>query len=80
MAQVSHASDTNSTQSGSVTFTHVRQRTETELVKNCPIPIEDARSVLTGRLVLEEGDRITVRANANDLLKIVMSVVESANT
>lgn len=63
-----------------ITFLHVRQRTETELVKNCPVPIEDARSMLTGRLVLEEGDRITVKANAGNKLKITLSVVESANT
>ena len=77
MAQVSNI---NPSATGKVTFTHVRQRTETELVKNCPVPIEDARSVLTGRLVLEEGDRITVKADIPDALKIVMSVVESANT
>lgn len=77
MAQVSNVS---ASVTGRVTFSHVRQRTETELVRNCPVPIEDARSVLTGRLVLEEGDRITVRADAPDTLKIVMSVVESANT
>jgi len=77
MAQVSNISPSVTEK---VTFTHVRQRTETELVKNCPVPIEDARSVLTGRLVLEEGDRITVRSDIPDALKIVMSVVESANT
>lgn len=77
MAQVSNVS-ANTT--GRVTFTHVRQRTDTQLVKNCPVPIEDARSVLTGRLVLEEGDRITVIADASNTLQIIMSVVESANT
>lgn len=77
MAQVSNVS---ASLTGKVTFTHVRQRTETELVKNCPVPIEDARTVLTGRLVLEEGDRITVIADSASTLKIIMSVVESANT
>ena len=76
MAQVSNTAGVT----GRVTFTHVRQGVSTPLVKNCPVPTEDARSVLTGRLVLEEGDRITVQANASDILKIVMSVVESANT
>jgi hypothetical protein len=77
MAQVSNVGSGNT---GKVTFSHVRQRTVTELVKNCPVPTEDARSVLTGRLVLEEGDRITVIADVSNVLKIVMSVVESANT
>jgi hypothetical protein len=77
MAQVSNVSASDT---GKITFLHVRQGVNTELVKNCPVPIEDARSVLTGRLVLEEGDRITVIADASNVLKIVMSVVESANT
>jgi hypothetical protein len=77
MAQVSNVS---ASATGRVTFSHVRQRNTTELVKNCPVPVEDARSVLTGRLVLEEGDRITVEADVANTLKIVMSVVESANT
>jgi hypothetical protein len=76
MAQVSNVSDTTS----SVTFIHVRGRTKTELLKNAPIPRDDARSMLTGRLVLEEGDRIVVRASDNETLKITLSLVESANT
>jgi hypothetical protein len=76
MAQVSNVSAFT----GKVTFSHVRQGATTELVLNCPVPTEDARSVLTGRLVLEEGDRITVIADVAGRLKIVMSVVESANT
>lgn len=78
MAQVSNTADTGVT--AGVTFTHTRQRTDTELVKKAPVPPEDARSVLTGRLVLEEGDRVVVTATANNVLKIIMSVVESANT
>lgn len=78
MAQVSNVSVTSNT--SKVTFSHVRQRTATQLVQNCPVPPEDARSVLTGRLVLEQGDRIEVSADANNRLKIVISVVESANT
>lgn len=79
MAQVSNISDAPG-EVGKVTFSHVRQGVTTELVKNCPVPAEDARAVLTGRLVLEEGDRITVIADVSARLKIVMSVVESANT
>jgi hypothetical protein len=76
MAQVSNISSVTS----SVTFKHVRGRTATELLKNAPIPMEDARSMLTGRLVLEEGDRIVVSASAASTLKITLSLVESANT
>jgi len=63
-----------------VTFKHVRARTETELLKDSPIPIEDARTMLTGRLVLEEGDRLTAQASGDNKLKITLSLVESANT
>lgn len=76
MAQVSNVSNNTA----SVTFSHVRQRTTTELLKNSPVPTEDARSMLSGRLVLEEGDRISVQASSIGSLKITMSVVESANT
>ena len=64
----------------SVTFSHMRQRTETELVRNYVVPPADAATVLTGRLVLEEGDRIRVKSSADNYLKIVLSLVESANT
>lgn len=75
LAQISNVGS----ETAGVTFSHMRQRTETELVKNSPIPVEDARSVLTGRLVLEEGDRIRVTATLGNALKIVLSLVESAN-
>ena len=76
MAQVSNISSVT----GRVTFIHVRGRTKTELLKNAPIPEQDARSMLTGRLVLEEGDRIVESASAALTLKITLSLVESANT
>ena len=77
LAQVANVDPLNT---HNVTFLHVRARTETELLKNSPIPIEDARTMLTGRLVLEEGDRLVATADADDVLKITLSLVESANT
>jgi hypothetical protein len=74
LAQVSNKSSATAR----VTFNHVRQGVVTPLVFNTPIPIEDALSVLTGRLVLEENDRITASATSTDL-SIVLSLVESAN-
>jgi hypothetical protein len=79
MAQIANVG----TETTQVTFTHMRQRTATELVKNYPIPPQDAANVLSGRLVLEEGDRIRVQASAgtsgDEVLKITLSLVESAN-
>ena len=63
-------------------FAHVKDITVTYLVKNAKIPKEDALSVLTGRLVLEEGHRVRVftdSAASAGKLQIVMSIVESAN-
>lgn len=64
-----------------ISFAHVKDITVTYLVKNARIPKEDALSVLTGRLVLEEGHRVRVftdSASAGNL-QIVLSIVESAN-
>lgn len=66
----------------SISFAHVKDITETFLVKNAKIPKEDALSVLTGRLVLEEGHRVRVFTDeaSSGNLQIVLSIVESANT
>lgn len=76
LAQISNVG----TDDASVTVSHMRQRTSTELVKDYEIPPQDAATVLSGRLVLEEGDRLRVQANQDNALKIVLSLVESANT
>lgn len=78
LAQVSNVS----TSTAKISFIHMRQVTDTYLVKDARIPKEDALSVLTGRLVLEEGDRIRVKQDiANGAaLQVVLSIVESANT
>lgn len=76
LAQISNVS----VDDASVTVSHMRQRTATELVKDFEIPPQDSATVLTGRLVLEEGDRLRVQSNLNNALKILLSLVESANT
>lgn len=50
----------------------------TELIKNFEVPANDAGSFLTGRLVLEEGNRLYVRAN-NANFKFIFSYLETAN-
>ena len=76
LAQVSNVV----TADAAVTVSHMRQRTATELVKDYEIPPQDAATILTGRLVLEEGDRIRVQSDTDNALKILLSLVESANT
>lgn len=51
----------------------------TELVKNYDIPINDAASMLTGKLVLEQGQSIYAKAGANNTMKIVLSLLETSN-
>jgi len=50
----------------------------TEIVKDFTVPLGDAASVLTGRLVLEEGNRLYCRANGNNAIKLVFSYLETA--
>lgn len=77
MAQVSNVT----TGTADVTFAHydTDTTTETELVKELDIPANDATSVTTGKLVIEEGDSVKVQASANSALKLTMSILESLN-
>jgi len=50
-----------------------------ELCKDFDIPTKDSASVLTGKLVLETGQKIVAKAGANAALRLVMSLLETAN-
>jgi hypothetical protein len=75
MAQISNITDT----SGEVTFIHDDGTKITELIKDYGIPGKDASSALTGKLVLESGQKIRIFANSNNKFKVVLSILESAN-
>lgn len=64
----------------SATFKHVHLTTKTPLIQLAPVPPNDALVVLSGRLVLEEGDSVEVSSDVPGALQIVMSLVESANS
>jgi hypothetical protein len=49
------------------------------LAKDFEIPTKDSASVLTGKLVLETGQKVVAFASANTALKLVMSLLETAN-
>lgn len=53
--------------------------TETELIKDFPVPGYDATSALVGKLVLETDHGLTIRASTNGALKITLSILESKN-
>lgn len=62
-----------------LTAWHVRGITATELVKNFTIPRGDAVGVLSGKLVLQQGDGLRVQAAVDNTMKITLSILESAN-
>lgn len=77
MAQVSNITST----AADVTFSHYDSdtSTQTELVKDFSIAGKDANSVITGKLVLETGQKIKAQASANSSLKLTLSILESLN-
>jgi hypothetical protein len=62
-----------------VNINHVRTSTSTELLKEFPIVAGDSLDCLPGKLVLQTGDKIAVSGNANGVLKLVASVLETSN-
>jgi hypothetical protein len=49
----------------------------TELAKDFTIPVGDAAALLSGKLVIEAGNSIGVYANANSILKLTLSILET---
>lgn len=90
MAQISNVT----TSSTSVSFIHHRNRrvladaqgngaqapnVDSFLVKEFEIPPNDAGSVLSGKLIIEELDSIRAIASNPNSLQLVLSILESAN-
>jgi len=49
----------------------------TEVTKDFTIPVGDAASMLTGKLVLQAGNSMGVVANANSQIKLTVSILET---
>ena len=62
-----------------VTMSHVRSSTTTQIINEASVPVNDAYIPLDGKLVLETSDYIVAQAGANTTLKILISVLETAN-
>ena len=75
MAQVSNTGNTLLT----VTSNHVRSTTTTNIITAAPLPTSDAISLLSGKLILQTGDSITVAASANNSAQMLLSILETAN-
>ena len=67
------------TSSHDVTFSHKRSSTVTELTKSTPIPGNDALAMVTGRLVLEAGDKLVLSASDGTNVKVTISLLETLN-
>ncbi len=92
MAQVANLS-TNTTHY--VTFEHYRYRTvqpdaqgfggqsgltSSKLVSNFAIPPNDAGTPLTGKLIVEELDKVYAYADTTATMQLVMSILQTANS
>jgi hypothetical protein len=90
MAQISNIS----TQTQTVTFAHHRNlpvlpdsqgngaqdpNVTTETVKDFQIPANDAASVLQGKMVIESLDSVRASASDDNVLKVTLSILETAN-
>ena len=62
-----------------LTMSHVRSSTTTQIINAASVPANDAYIPLDGKLVLETSDYITATAGTNSVLKILVSVLETAN-
>lgn len=74
-AHVTNVSDTSS----SFTMSHQRSSTTTEIIRDRDVPVSDAFSPLDGKLVLETNDSITISGSENNKLKLILSLLETAN-
>lgn len=75
LAQVSNV--TNHTVG--VTAYHVRGGNSTAIISNVQIPQNDAVNLLTGKLILQSSDSISVYANENNGAQLLISILETAN-
>jgi len=66
-----------------VSFSHKRSTAgiavTTEIVKDLPIPASDSANLLFGKLILETGDALQIRANSDTNVKFIASILETLN-
>jgi hypothetical protein len=76
LAQVANISTTTAYD---ITLIHTRGAVDTELFKAFPIPAKDTVSLLTGKLILESGDKLYLSGSNASNLKFVASILETLN-
>ena len=75
LAQVANIGGT----SQDVTLVHRRSGTDTEMLKQYPISGNDTANLLSGKLVLESGDKLVLSGSNASNLKFVGSILETLN-
>ncbi len=73
---LAQATNVNGSDNGNITF-YSSINGNTELTKDFTIPVGDSAALLSGKLVIEAGNSIGVYANANSVLKITLSILET---
>ena len=66
-----------------VSFSHRRTSAgiavTTEIVKDLPLPANDSANLLFGKLILETGDTLQIRADDSSNVKFIASILETLN-
>lgn len=62
-----------------VSSDHIRSGVPTNIITNAALPKADAISLVSGKLILQTGDSITVSASADSSAQMLLSVLETAN-
>ena len=74
-----HVTNYTGSAAATITMAHVRSSTTTQIINAASVPANDAYIPLDGKLVLETSDYVTATAGTNSILKILGSVLETAN-
>lgn len=73
---LAQATNVDASNDGNITF-YSSMNGNTELAKDFTIPVGDSAGLLSGKLVIEAGNSIGVYANANSVLKLTLSILET---
>ena len=77
LAQVSNKGNNTVQVSANVSRNTANVATSTSLINNYSIPVNDAASILTGRLILQYGDSLQLSASVNTSAQLVLSYLET---
>lgn len=78
MAQVANTTDDSA---HNVTMSHfnITTNVETEAVRNFVIEPNDAAGLVTGKMIVEQGNQIRASASVDNKMKLILSYLESLN-